>query len=113
MTKKQQRIAIAKACGWKHEFNGDHEYPEWYWIPPDDPDGSGEPPDYLADLNAMHKAEKVLNDEWLEYMLNLMGVCHQHPDSGKWTCVQVCMSATAPQRAEAFLKTLNLWNDNE
>ena len=51
-------------------------------------------PDYLNDLNAMHEAEKVLNDhQWDDYICQLGHA----------------MGATAAQRAEAFLKTLNLW----
>ena len=51
-------------------------------------------PDYLNDLNAMHEAEKTLKvSEIIPYGEN---VGHD-------------MKATAAQRAEAFLKTLNLY----
>jgi hypothetical protein len=80
MSPEAQRIAIAEACGWTRYF------PE------------STLPDYLSDLNAMHEAEKVLTPEqgW-EYAQNLV------VDGGRgWF-------ATAAQRAEAFLRTLNLW----
>jgi hypothetical protein len=99
---EQQRIAIAEACGWVREFDGNYEEPEWYWIPPNDPDGDSELPDYCNDLNAMHEAENVLtNEQWwlfVEFLTEIRG-------GG----VALCISATAAQRAEAFLKTLNLW----
>lgn len=59
------------------------------------------PPDYLKDLNAMHEAEKVLNDDqWSTYADLLRLECGH--------CFRLA-AATAKQRAEAFLKTLNLW----
>ena len=46
MTDQEINKTIAEFCGWKYEFNGDHEDPEWYWIPPNNPDGNGNPPNY-------------------------------------------------------------------
>ena len=61
------------------------------------PNGDYECLDYTSDLNAMHEAEKVLsNNQWLDYV----GALNQN------------VAATAAQRAEAFLKTLNLWTDD-
>jgi len=59
---------------------------------------------FTTDLNAMHEAEKVLHDmeNWeacnYENQLNTM--------TSNWT-----WHATAAQRAEAFLKSLNKWED--
>lgn len=57
-------------------------------------------PDYCNDLNAMHKAEKVLvgknNWELCEYVHKL------HTATNSWIAF-----ATARQRAEAFLRTIN------
>ena len=62
-------------------------------------------PDYRSDLNAMHEVEKVLTEpqqqRYLELLFNNFG------KNGVW---MVC-HATAAQRAEAFLRTLNLWTD--
>jgi hypothetical protein len=92
MNPEQQRIAIAEACGWF--FMDD----SWHY-----PNGAKalSLPDYLTDLNAMHEAEKMLNREsgYHEiggYGLYLVALEHN-------------VSSTAAQRAEAFLKTLNLW----
>ncbi len=61
-------------------------------------------PDYLNDLNAMHEAEKVLTDaqrkQYAELLLPMMG-------EPEWSYNDVF--ATAAKRAEAFLRTLNLW----
>lgn len=59
-------------------------------------------PDYLNDLNAMHEAEKVLHLE-----IGLWGgYCGFLVKDNTWFSA---VGATASQRAEAFLKTLNLW----
>lgn len=111
MTPEAQRMAILQVLGWKREFNGDHEDPEWYWIPPGDPDGSAEPPDVLNDLNAMHEAEKVLlrgfdpvnidtlPKAWDTYTFFLAHI----------TALGIQDHATAAQRAEAFLRTIGKW----
>jgi hypothetical protein len=114
VTPEQQRIAVAKACGyWFYKESTDINT-RVYAGPP----GSGRYrflgyvgaatagksplPDYLNDLNAMHEAEKVLNGsqsrEYGQWILPLYGYA--------W-------SATAAQRAEAFLRTLNLWEDDK
>lgn len=59
-------------------------------------------PDYLNDLNAMAGAEKVLNDEeYARYALWLGPLTNQR--------VRSYISATALQRAEAFLRVKGLW----
>jgi hypothetical protein len=110
MTDEQINQRIAEVCGWKHDFNEDHENPEWYWIPPNNPDGNGEPPNYCNDLNVMHEAEKVLKS--FEHLVNyhaLLGYC------GGTTLMRLheCITATARQRAEAFLRTLGKWEDEQ
>ena len=59
------------------------------------------PRDFWNDLNAMHKAEKVMNSEqWVAYgkELSRLGVFPM-------------VHATARQRAEAFLRTLGKWEE--
>lgn len=68
-------------------------------------------PDFCNDLNAMHEAEKLLRaedgddieyrDALIRAMSNPYGC---HPEAWIW-------HATARQRAEAFLRTLNKWKD--
>ena len=105
MKPKQQRIAIAEACGWKKEYilcngmdcdvwvhpNGrDCRLTEWF-------------PSYLSDLNAMHEAEKILSEmQYAYYAQHLYMICKTAHNR---------IRATAAQRAEAFLRTLNLWSE--
>lgn len=113
MTDTEINIAIAEACGWKH-------YHLDLWVPPqqtNDPDGFSELqcdslPDYTTDLNAMHEAEKTLID-WVEYRINLshvVGIGYA-PDLDICDDIKSFLSATAAQRAEAFLKTIGKWKD--
>ena len=100
MTNEEINKDIAEYCGWKYEFNGNDEDPEWYWIPPNNPDGNGTPPDYCNDLNAMHEAENVLTTvqttTMSQYLHRRLGML--------WGF------ATASQRAEAFVRTIGKWD---
>jgi hypothetical protein len=96
MTPEAQRIAIAEACGTM----------KWSYALPIKIIACTVP-DYLNDLNAMHEAERtcIIGKEELEerYWLALYDVCK----TTRWP-----FDATAAQRAEAFLRTLNLWRDD-
>jgi hypothetical protein len=108
MTSQEQRIAIAEFCGWKNLYF--HHYSEQSSDPfakDDDcwgtsPTGDiSNPPDYLNDLNAMHEAESTLPlDVYYEYTKELYIVCEGRSGGRGYTF------ATATQRAEAFLKTI-------
>jgi predicted phosphoadenosine phosphosulfate sulfurtransferase len=101
MKPEQQRTTIAEACGWKH-------YHEDLWVSPNVTDFSEldceQLPDYLNDLNAMHEAEKVLTWKNQSDYAALLGRSYD----GSFHHV----TATAAQRAEAFLRTLNLWTND-
>ena len=119
MNKEEQKIAIAIACGYKQEkyidtFEGGSGRIRWK-----DPKGEWvghysdaaqifHLPDYLNDLNAMHEAEKTLNDEQRKvYTAHLHPkILHHYLEADFLVC-----HATATQRAEAFLRTLNLWKE--
>ena len=62
-------------------------------------------PYFTADLNAMHEAEKTLTlEQWDKYIDRL----------GDWVpSMRNVAHATAAQRAEAFLRTLNLWTNEQ
>lgn len=101
MTSEQINIAITELCGWYEEDNESEIC--WtrreltYCVHED------ELPDYCNDLNAMHEAEKVLNDEQKEsYFFNLMCLYGNWPKA---------IQATATERAEAFLKTIGKWEE--
>ena len=130
MTPKKQRIAVAEACGWK--VHPELEYGRYGTVDkrkhPDFPDrepayekdgalcrASGLP-DYLNDLNAVHEAEKTLDDGvlWRGYLNRLWEVvCPERNQMNGLDAATglLLVHATAAQRAEAFLKTLGLWED--
>lgn len=72
------------------------------------------PPDYLRDLNAMHRVEKILRaEQTVGYTNELRKVLRKpitenesSPIHGVWE-----WHATAAQRAEAILRTLRKWKD--
>jgi len=124
MTPEQQRIAIAEACGWKPDDDGAglNTWKASYCgnrlfglRPSFRPDGTIASytvdcvvPDYLNDLNAMHGAEKSLTDrQHLTFRKQLWDVVIKDKHDDEWD--RCWISATAAQRAEAFLRTLNLW----
>ena len=126
MKNTEKIIAIAEACGWRqHPDNDSSEQKFWtlggesYGLPNGGPYrraamppviggvkwGTPALPDYTNDLNAMHEAEKILNgDEQHTFEMHLL----QMPDLG-WEIKGT--HATAAQRSEAFLKTINLWKE--
>lgn len=105
MTPEAQRMAIAEACGWSVD---DPETGN-YMAGCDCKGRYGAIPDYLTDLNAMHKAEKVLNfTQRRRYHVELQNI-FSRPLNGSLVMFKECITSTAAQRAEAFLRTLNLW----
>jgi hypothetical protein len=137
MNPEQQRIALAALDGWrilrsiaKHNWIMEHRgitKEIFLWGR-----GESEPtllnrindlPDYLNDLNAIHKVEvevlqlnitdaSLLSYQWtsrcMKYMDELSIITHcDHKKSGL-----LCIVATAPQRAEAILRTMDLWMED-
>lgn len=117
MKPEAQRIAIAEACGWDcdpEEARGWKSRGQWCRHP----DVCHRSlvsknmflPDYLNSLDAMHEAEKVLDGNpkdpsslrytYASFLYNLCVPRGEQP-----------MRATAAQRAESFLRTLNLWTE--
>lgn len=118
MTPEAQQLAIAAAAGW--------EELHWDWVRFDSGSvrmlfGSNNPktewdrrcfeavPDYLNDLNAMHAVEKTLQGEtgyhsvsWARYERELYAICRGKDSFGPY-------HASSEQRAEASLRTLDLW----
>ena len=141
MKPEQQRIALAEACGWSFIREGQsiernhhigcvtwvaistdgrkYEYRKGYqeieYLTKEDA-CNDRTPDYLNDLNAMHEAEKViygnpnLPKKYTQQIKNAIrreaGVTKAQMD------FDMCITATARQRAEAFLKTIGKWTTN-
>lgn len=125
MTPEEQRIAIAEACGWKKvRMVAVTEYQrasgitcDCLGVPPES--GSPGVPDYLNDLNAMHEAtaclDKTINqkdiclrDVFSSELEEIFSRSKTEPEI--WSMFDL-LTASASQRAEAFLRTLNLWKD--
>jgi hypothetical protein len=88
--------AIAKAVGWESETSG----PSWY-------EYETKMPNYAGCLNAMHDAEKGLNPiKAAEYARMLISIAWESEQP-----IFAPMTATARQRAEAFLRTLGKWEE--
>lgn len=126
MTDQQINLAIAEACGWKLEekpfwkgmigyaytFNGQTAgsavgFFGWGWHSTRE-SAVGQLPSYCTDLNEIHKAERTLTIEsFAKYENELCKVVDASgTDSDIWFYV---LTATAHQRAHAFLLTLGLW----
>lgn len=113
MTTEQQRIAIAEACGWTDiTWFRLHAGNEDYWgskcIGRDEYATRHRIPDYLNDLNAMHEAV-MAQPEVVRVKINGTLMDMLHPESAY--ILDRTINATAAQRAEAWLRTRNLWTD--
>ena len=99
MKSEQQTIAIAEACGIVSRD-------QWGLLYKTPLGVVRVCPDYLTDLNAMHEVEKLLTEDQAEkfraWLLKLNGYNHDR-----------VVSCTAPQRAEALLRTIGEWEDDK
>jgi hypothetical protein len=104
-----RRIAIA--CGWYVLPNG---FPSELWEHPSGKRAYESDFNYHGDLNAMHEVENELDGdlcadytEYLHRVVNATMGSMNHEDMCRFR------SATAPQRAEAFLRTIGQWEEVE
>ena len=110
MSPEQKRIAIAMSLGWDEEsarrgFETTVREQDGYTYS----QISTKLPDYLHDLNAIHEAVKTLpqnlKPRYFAYLCTVAsGVISLHGYSG-------ATEATAAQRCEAFLKTIDRWKE--
>jgi len=103
MNDEEINRAIAEHLGWKfipcHDDGFGRATGE-RWLDPDGDIGLT-PPDYCRDLNAMHEAEKTLENHQLWIVTTaLAGIVHVDTPIAH---------STARQRAEAFLWTVGKW----
>jgi hypothetical protein len=99
MTDEEINKAVAEIRGWKN-LSFDVWHNGIVGILPTNKDVRSKIPDYCNDLNAMHEAEKSLGSA--EQGRNYMDFL----DDGNGG-----HTATARQRAEAFLRTLGKWEE--
>ena len=102
MSPESQRIAIAEFLGWKL---AGRVMDKLLMFPPEHGDWA-HPPDYPNDLSACADFEAHLTDaQWQIYALHLGPLTSSR--------VKHYIGATAEQRCGAFLRTLNLWKENQ
>jgi hypothetical protein len=110
MNEIEQRVTIAERCGFEAPEWCCHEENECYLECSEyHNEQINKLPDYLNDLNAMHEAEKTLTDE--QYEKYRQAVVRINFDSTSPVRVMCPITATAAQRAEAFLKTIGKWQE--
>jgi len=117
MTPEAQCKAIAKLRGWtKVRIT---KYGVMIGHPPKDQKLRWDVivPNYPEDLNACHDMEKMipdnLRDRYHDVLSKLEGYNYRRSIGERNEHLAWCVSAPAAQRAEAFLRTLNLWEDSE
>jgi hypothetical protein len=92
----QQRLAIAKFCGWTYNKHN-------VWHNKHTNETVCMPLEYTTCLNAMHDAEKHLSaEQQVIYSTYLTPAYDSKEDTME-------IFASASRRAEAFLKTINKW----
>lgn len=122
MNEELQRITIARACGWKDvekrilcEGTGMDCY---VWSSGIIGLGGREIPNYLWDLNACVEFERIILAEGREHQY-LQRLNEAVKNDGKicWKVSEAdhfaCATATAAQRCEAFLRTMDLWVEDK
>ncbi len=111
MSPAQQNIAIAEACGkepwWKCPEHSQIDGPVCRWC------GNvatlEDCPDYTGSLDAMHEAERILTQSQCHAYNNCLLYNAPYPRYSEGFARQWSWGASAAQRAEAFLRALNLW----
>ena len=136
MTPEQQKVAIKEACGWTgrhyaHKCDGVTIFRcgACGGIGHSNCYGNGQgaisfscsespcceeavPPNYPFDLNAMHEVESILNaDQMVSYDYHLDRVVGNGRQG--LNIEYFLWSATASQRAEAFLRTIGKWEEEK
>lgn len=121
MDEQKQRIAIAEACGWRCISPSNFKLGNKAWRRVEWKGGGMsflQLPDYLNDLNAMHEAERTMSYEQKKKFLHILSdITNPQITTGvpyalmAPSQVSMLIHAAAPQRAEAFLKTIGKWED--
>jgi hypothetical protein len=115
MSPDKQNIAIAQACGVvsKDQWGALYKTEQGY---------ARDCPDYLNDLNAMHEAEETAfysdvlwNRRYARKLQEIVtrdfnalgdGTIDTEPSEAGWFCWWLGLHATAAQRAEAYVTTM-------
>ena len=121
MSPEKQRIAIAEACGWAflryaHDSKSGESWPVWEKNGNTASIKTGLLPDYLSDLNAMHEAEKTLNEgqrrQMGEELMHVLNEQNRHLPRWLGPTAFDYFHTTSFQRAEAFLRAIGKWEES-
>lgn len=112
MSPEKQLIAIAEYCGWTSigMLNGNPDQPAGF--PPGANIRPESLPRYLNDLNAMHEALKTLSVGQHRYFILTLQVIAARDGRTDGNPHASASNATAPQRAESFLRTVGKWEES-
>jgi hypothetical protein len=118
MTPDEINRAIAESVGWKFIPCHDDELGRATgesWLDPDG-DTAFDCPNYHGDLNAIQGvvAESFTSNESLDAFAENLAVVifGSYPDALlRYSDAAMMVNATAPQRCEAYLKTIGKWRD--
>lgn len=106
MNDSEINVAIAELCGWKRCETGTD-----CWINKEGRHTSSgiEFPNYSQDLNAMHEAEKTLDqvevEKYTDVLCDEVAGCDPDPN------IRGLLFLNARQRAEAFLRVKGKWKE--
>ena len=123
MTDEQINIAIAESLGWTNcrlvikGAGGGTRYPTAHGMPPNRKYESS-CPNYTSDLNACHEFESEIiysNDRLpKKYTQQIKSaICREAGVKKAQMDFDLCITATARQRCEAYLRTLGRWKDTD
>lgn len=110
MTPSAQELAIAVVCGFTEIYYAGQEY---QYLGSFGPNENEEIPGYTIDLNACRGMMAFLpGDKQVQFVKELRLIIERTDDlrTVHWLAV---IDATAAQRCEAFLRTLDLWDDKK
>jgi len=107
MNSAAQLMAIAQACGL--EVHHAPKKDDQVWVRKEGDMQYRSCPNYLGSLDACAEMERVL-DQHPKYLRTIY-VNHLNRLVGMDTWYENNVRASAPQRCEAFLRTLGLWDD--
>ena len=118
MTPDEINIAIAESVGWSRAIIGTQSKSDPIPRGWRTPKGSERTklPDYYHDLNAIHEVEAGLDDDaHAKYRAWLAAVVSLRTDTKMFLMskneYRLWFSATAPQRCEAYLRTIGKWKE--
>jgi len=108
MTDQEINRAVAESVGWIRREPDCWVHPQHGYLRGDN---LGCCPDYCNDLNAMHEVENSMTDKMHDKLRNVLWLRMIQTTPRREHVSRGVHSATARQRAEAYLRTVGKWRD--